>query len=83
MSRPAHSRHVPIVSGRRSLVDALKAALERSELRGVRIGASLEEALQDVRPDLVVVDANGGIDEAIACCASIRDLAPEVAILLV
>ncbi len=52
-------------------------------MRGVRAGASLEGALEDVNPGVVVLDAAGSPTEAIEICAALRPGSPDVSILMI
>jgi diguanylate cyclase (GGDEF)-like protein len=83
MMNAAPGNLVLISSPRAARVVALKRCLEAVGMRGVRAGASLEGALEEFDPRVVVVDAAGSPAEAIGICAAIRSARPDVSVLLI
>jgi diguanylate cyclase (GGDEF)-like protein len=73
MMAPAPKRFVLIWSPRSELVTSLKRALGVHGLRGVRAGASLEGALEEVRPSAIILDGVDSASEALGACAAVGD----------
>jgi diguanylate cyclase (GGDEF)-like protein len=62
-----------IWSPRNDLVSELKGSLSAVGLRGVRVGASLSEAIEGARPSVIIVDGTVSASKALAVCASAED----------
>lgn len=75
MDAPSH-KLVLISSPRRILVRSLKRSLATAGLRGVRAGASLEGALEEVRPSAILLDAVEEPSEALSRYMAIRATVP-------
>jgi diguanylate cyclase (GGDEF)-like protein len=73
MMAPAPKILVLIWSPRNELVASLKRALSAHGLRGVRAGASLEGALEEVRPSAIILDGVNSAPEALRTLAAVGD----------
>jgi diguanylate cyclase (GGDEF)-like protein len=69
----APKKFVLIWSPRSELVTSLKRALSVHGLRGVRAGASLEGALEEVRPSAIILDGVNSAPEALSARAAVSD----------
>jgi diguanylate cyclase (GGDEF)-like protein len=73
MMAPAPKILVLIWSPRNEFVASLKRALSAHGLRGVRAGASLEGALEEVRPSAIILDGVNSAPEALRTLAAVGD----------
>ncbi len=74
---------VLIWSPRTEIVRGLKSALAGKGLRVIHAGPSIEGALEEARPDAVVVDAVASPGDSLEVCASTAQAQPDTPILIV